>query len=295
MQTTSFSKNINEINKLKQWWTDLVLSEKSKLLQVDAGIVVQQLQSSKNKKTDTCHCDICKGSVAPTNKMIASKLKKKLNSSLAIENYLNEAVKEKIDFSSKLNIDKNKISICEEFLKEDKTQIIDIVKKISGIFIDDYNVPVQELPSPNDTRVMFYKKCVNIQHLFRCQSEFPNEKKSGKLLFQIYLARLFSHNIISAYKSKIALDNQRNLIKSEESKKKKKVKKESKESPRKSSSLQPFDDLSVGSFEYSPERKKCQSPPSPVGWEKEMKKNQLNFFDSSPFTLPSFNLMLNVQ
>jgi hypothetical protein len=78
MQTISFSKNINEINKLKQWWTDLVLSEKSKLLQVDAGIVVQQLQSSKNKKNDTCHCDICKGNVAPTNKMIASKLKKKL-------------------------------------------------------------------------------------------------------------------------------------------------------------------------------------------------------------------------
>jgi hypothetical protein len=207
-------------------------------------------------------------------------------------------VKEKIDFSSKLNIDKNKISICEEFLKEDKTQIIDIVKKISSIFIDDYNVPVQELPSPNDTRVMFYKKCVNIQHLFRCQSEFPNEKKSGKLLFQIYLARLFSHNIISAYKSKIALDNQRNLIKSEESKKKKKkVKKEKEvelkvETPRKSSSLELFDDLSVGSFEYSPERKKeCQSPPSPVGWEKELKKNQLNFFDSSPFALPSFNLM----
>ena len=127
-----------------------------------------------------------------------------------------------------MNIDKNKISLDEDYLKEDPNQIFEIVKRINSIFIDDYDVPVHELPSPNDTRMMYYKQCINIQHLFRVQYDLPNDKQSGKLLFQIYLARLFSHYIINAYKKKIALDNEKKLVKSEEAKKKKKKSKKEK-------------------------------------------------------------------
>eukprot|EP01080_Neovahlkampfia_damariscottae_P006716 gene6716-10881_t len=212
MQATGFTKNLNEMKKLTQWWNELKVKEKSKLLQVDANLVIRQLQLSKIQRNTDCDCDVCKGNFTTTPKIISK-----------IENYLFDVVKgPKTDFSLNLNIDHNRISLDEDYLQQDSHQILEVVKRINTIFIDDYDVAVHDLPSPNDTRMMYYKKCINIQHLFKIHYDLPTDRQSGKLLFQIYLARLFSHYIVNAYKKNIAAENEKKLIKTEETKKKKK-------------------------------------------------------------------------
>ena len=75
MQTTGLSKNLNEMNKIKQWWQKLHTKEKAKLLQVDANLVIRQLQMSKTQRNSDCLCDVCKGIIKPTSKVITSKKK----------------------------------------------------------------------------------------------------------------------------------------------------------------------------------------------------------------------------
>lgn len=265
-----------DLNKAKKWWMSLSVEKHLEMLTVDIPLIIKQLQNNKKQKS-SCHLENCK----------CIEVSEELTN--VIEDHLRDIIEGKkenskqIPFGSFLIVEKNKVAVKKENLKEKSQQFFEILKKCSELFPDDNNLSPSELPSPNNTHMFLKNKLINIRNLFKNitkREKEENKSKSGRLLFQVYLARLFSHFVFSAYKEKISLDLQNKLILECKKEKKKKKKKKSIEEI-KEEELNPF----IGSLPMNSISQNTKIF-HPIGFE--IQKNSFQ----NPFTVSIFEIKI---
>lgn len=274
-----------DLNKVKKWWMKLNIDKQLEILIVDIPLIIKQLQNSKKLKScnfENCKCIQASEELSPV-----------------IEEHFREIVEGKkenskqISFGSFLVVEKNKVSVKKEYLQEKGNQFFEILKKCLDIFPDDNCLSPSELPSPNNTHLLIKNKLINIRNLFRDiikKEKEGSKSNSGRLLFQVYLARLFSHFVFSGFKEKVSFDLQIKLISEcqKEKKKKKNSKKKMIQNIEEEDIQKDFEisNLLIGSFPIENNSSSNQRNFNPIGFE--IQKNQAQ----NPFTVSIFEIKI---